>query len=509
MNKAFKILAAGAVLAMAASCDLDLVPAGKITYSPGQQIINSESDLNSFEANILACFRSMDYGVYDIASDVMVDYFNATSDFANNYGSIHRADETLTAGDYDTRDNWSNPYAYIKNFNIFIDGAQEVPAELKEKAAVARGEAYAARAFAYLHLVRHFAKPYSANANTDLGVPVVVHYEQTARPARSTVAEVYAQIKTDLDSAAVLLAGIPGEVRAQKPTVDVVNALYARYYLDIKDYGNAAASAMKVINTGKYAVSATAEEMEAEWINDNGTEPILQFYADKQEGTGAHGAYANMGKDPAVGVYLRPYFIPTKKLAEAYEAGDLRLAQWFNKDQYPSFHVGTYYNEPGNFQYYTFVKYFGNPALANDETMPNSTTARKPLLISEMYLIAAEAYLGAGNAAEAKTQLNVLQTRRGATATAATAETIQNEWFRETVGEGLRMSCLKRWGIGYAERTAQDAASALGVISTGPSYAPKSMAASDFHFQWPIPTYDMQTNLNLVQNEGYAAEVVD
>ena len=508
MNKAFKILAAGAVLAMAASCDLDLVPVGSITYTPGQQIINSESDLDGFEANVMACFRSMDSGVYDITSDVMVDYFNATSDFANNYGSIHRADETFTAGDYDTRDNWSNPYAYIKNFNIFIDGAQEVPAELKEKAAVARGEAYAARAFAYLHLVRHFAKPYSANANTDLGVPVVVHYEQTARPARNTVAEVYAQIKTDLDSAAVLLAGIPGEVRAQKPTIDVVNALYARYYLDIKDYGNAAASAMKVINTGKYAVSNTAEAMKAEWRDDNGTEPILQFYASQQEGTGGHSAYVNQRIDPEKGLYFSPYFIPTKKLVESYETGDLRLAQWFNKDQYPSFHVGNWYND-GAFQYYTFVKYFGNPALVNNPAQPNSAHAIKPLLINEMYLIAAEAYLGAGNAAEAKTQLNVLQSRRGATPTAATVETVQNEWFRETVGEGLRMSCLKRWGIGYAERTAQDAASALGVISTGPSYAPKSMAASDFHFQWPIPTYDMQTNLNLVQNEGYAAEVVD
>lgn len=504
MKKSINIFAAGAILAMAASCDLNLVPEGSITYEPGQQLITSESDLNGFEANILACFRALDYGVYDIAPDVMVDYFNATSDFSNQYGGIHRVDETFTAGNYDVEDNWANPYAYIKNFNIFIEGAQSVPEELKEKAAVARGEAYTARAFAYLHLVRHFAKPYSANAGTDLGVPVVTVYEQTARPARNTVAEVYAQIKTDLDSAAVLLAGVAGEVRAQKPTIDVVNALYARYYLDIRDYANAAASAMKVINTGKYAVSSTAEDMEKEWTDDNGTEPIIQFYASLSEGTGGHSAYNNTSVDPERGYYLHPYFIPTKKLVEAYEEGDLRLAQWFNKDTYPSLHTGSWFNEKGNFQYYTFVKYFGNPALYTN--VPNSAHAIKPLLISEMYLIAAEAYLNAGNADQAREQLNVLQTRRGAAPTAATAESIQNEWFRETVGEGLRMSCLKRWGQGYAERTAQDAAAALEVISTGPSYAAKSMAASDYHFQWPVPTYEMQTNLNLVQNDGYAAE---
>ena len=507
MKKTINILAAFAVAASVASCNLDLERRGYITYTPGQDIIESESDLNGFEANILACFRGLDYDVLDIASDVMVDYFNATSDFANNYGGIHRADDTFTAGDYDTRDNYSTPYSYIKNFNIFIEGAQSVPAGLEAKAAIVRGEAYTARAFAYLHLVRHFAKPYSANANTDLGVPVVIEYDQTARPERNTVAEVYAQIKSDLDSAAVLLAGVSGSARAQKPTIDVVNALYARYYLDIKDNANAAASAMKVINTGKYAVSATAEEMEAEWLNDNGTEPILQFYASIQEGVGGHSAYTNTNSDPSVGMFYRPYFIPTKKLAEAYEDGDLRLSQWFNAGEFPSFHNGVYYNTDGECDYLTFVKYFGNPALYT--SLPNSQQAIKPLLISEMYLIAAEAYLNAGQTEQAREQLNVLQTRRGATPTSATADNIQKEWYKETVGEGLRMSCLKRWGQGYSERTAQDGAVALEVVSTGASYAPKSMPASDYHYQWPIPTYEMQTNLNLIQNEGYAATVAE
>ena len=508
MKKSFKILAAGAVLALAASCDLDLVPKGSITYTPGQQIINTESDLNAFEANILACFRSLDYGDFDIVSDVMMDYFNATSDFANNYGGVHRTDETFTASDYDTEYSWQYCYSYIKNFNIFIDGAQEVPEELKEKTELALGEAYLARAFAYMHLVRHFAKPYSSSASSDLGVPVVTSYEQTARPARNTVAEVYEQIKSDLDAAAARLANVAGSVRAQKPTIDAVNAIYARYYLDVKDYANAAASAMKVINTGKYAVSSTAEEMQAEWIDDNGTEPILQFYATQQEGTGSHSAYVNMGYNDEYGTYLRPYFIPTKKLVESYEDGDLRFAQWFNGDTYASFHTGNYFNVDGC-DYYTFIKYFGNPALVTDPRTPNSVSARKPLLISEMYLIAAEAYLASGNAAEAKAQLNVLQTRRGASPTEATAENIQKEWYRETVGEGLRMSCLKRWGLGYDNREPQAGADALQVISYGASYASKSMPASDYHFQWPIPTYDMQTNLNLVQNEGYAAEVAE
>jgi hypothetical protein len=37
----------------------------------------------------------------------------------------------------------------------------------------------------------------------------------------------------------------------------------------------------------------------------------------------------------------------------------------------------------------------------------------------------------------------------------------------------------------------------------GDSYENKSMDPTDYHLNWPIPTNDMQTNKNLVQNPGY------
>ncbi len=505
MNKIIKYISAGAVLAMIASCDLDLVPKGSISYNPGQQIITNEADLNGYRANIMACFRSLEYGDFDVVSDVMVDYFNAASDFGNNYGPVHRTDNTFTASDYNTEDNWEYPFGYIKNFNIFIEGAKVVPAELKAGADVVRGEAFLARAFAYMHLARHFGKAYSENASTDLCVPLVTVYDQTARPARATVAEVYAQIKSDLDSAAVLLADVPGAVRSQYPTIDAVNFMYARYYIDTKDYAKAAESAMSVINSGKYALSSTAEEMEAEWLFDRGTEPVMQFYASYTEGLGGHSAYTNMAQNPEQGLYYAPYFIPSQKLVDAYDEGDLRFAQWFDGGDYPSRHNAIYYNVDGH-EYYVFKKYFGNTEIRPDD-IPNSGHAVKPFLISEMYLIAAEAYFEAGNVASATEVLNELQTKRGAATTAATETNIHNEWYRETVGEGLRFSCLKRWGEGFSGRPAQPGAST--VVATGASYADKAISADDFHFQWPIPTYEMQTNLNLVQNEGYGVTQVE
>ena len=149
-----------------------------------------------------------------------------------------------------------------------------------------------------------------------------------------------------------------------------------------------------------------------------------------------------------------------------------------------------------------FAKYLGNPALytGND----NGAQAVKPLLIGEQYLIAAEAYLQAGDASKAKKRLQELQEKRGAVKTEATMAIIKKEWFRETVGEGLRMSCLKRWGAPAGVRTPQTAASDAHILMTGPYYEQRVLAATDYHFCWPIPEYEIKVNNNLVQNDGYS-----
>lgn len=99
--------------------------------------------------------------------------------------------------------------------------------------------------------------------------------------------------------------------------------------------------------------------------------------------------------------------------------------------------------------------------------------------------------------------LQALQSARHAGLTEATEANIKNEWYRETVGEGLRMSCLKRWGEGFDGRAAQTGAEDV-IQGLGTEYYDlRSIAATDHVFQWPIPAYEIQTNLNLVQNEGY------
>ena len=496
MKKSFiYMIAAVATASVLSSCDMNLKPTTSIAYVEGEPLMISDTDVSEFENGILTSFRSRFDGVYYQTQEVMVDYFNASADYGNNYGAVHRMDVDFTDGEYNTRDHWSGHFGAIKNYNIFIENADNVADDLKEYAQFVKGEALFCRAFSYLHLARHFGKPYGSSSSTDLAVPLVTVYDQLDKPARATVAEVYAQVKADLDAAAAILAGETGEARADYPTIDAVNAIYARYYLDIKDYSNAASYAEKVINTGHYKLASTEEEMEAEYTNDEGEEPIMQMYASKSEGYGTNDIYTLTNNASDKGLNLRAYYFPTKKLVEAYEPDDLRFKQWFT-NEIPNFVQGTYHEG----EFYSFVKYYNNPAL-NSGNVPQARHARKPIKISEMYLIAAEAYAQAGNSAKAKEVLNALQTARHATLTDGSMESVKNEWFKETVGEGLRLNCLKRWGDGMAARTPQDGAALL--IMTGAGYEQRTIPAGFAKLTWPVPTYELQVNPNLVQNEGF------
>ena len=496
-------IAAFAGVAMLASCDLNLVPNSAIAYEEGGVLIQTKADLNALENGILAKFRYSlrgDNGRHINSQEYQFDAFNASIDYGNNYGALHKSDYNFTSSDYDVEYMWENNYSAIKDYNIFIAASDNVSDDLKAATAVVKGEAFLFRAWSYLTLARQFGKAYTqGNPDTDPCVPLVLVYDQNELPARATVAQVYEQIGKDLDSAAVRLSDVKGAVRSQKPTIDAVNALYARYYLEKGDNANAAKYAHKVIDSGTYKLASSAEEMAAEYINDNGSEAIMQMAITMTEFTGTALNYWTLDQSDAEhGEAFRSYFLPTKTLIESYEASDLRLAAWYC-DTVATMFAGSYYNVDKK-DFYVFTKYWGNPSLTSTP-IRNGRNAPKPFKINELYLIAAEAELAAGDAAAAKADLNALQAARGASATAANVDAIRKEWFRETVGEGMRKYCLKRWGVGFDGRVPQDGA--LNIVQQGDVFTGKSIAANSYIFQWPIPSHEMKINRNLEQNPGY------
>lgn len=501
MKKIF--IALTACLAALWSCNMDLKPLTSIAYDPNAPLIVTADNLTAFENGIMARFRATLGGDYDLVEEVMLDGFNAASAFGNRLGGVHRTDASFAANNQEMESIWAGYYIALKDYNILISSLDNVSADLAEDAAVVKGEALFFRAYTYLQLARHFGKAYdAATADKDLCVPLVLVYDQLAKPARETVAKVYEQIGKDLDNAAALLADVKGAPGAIYPTIDCVNALKARYFLDIKDYENAQLAAEAVINSSAgYAISSTAEEMEKEYSNDAGKEAIFQAYvriSSEMPNSKRIFTYNTKNADQ-VEVY-GPDFLPTNKLVNAYSDTDLRKIAWFTDSKHPVEYNKRQYNG----QFYVFIKFEGNPALTN--SVLNGSNAPKPFKIGEMYLIAAESALlkPSSDAAAAASYLNTLQTKRGAATTAATLDAIKDEWFKETVGDGLRLSCLKRWGEGYAARAAQPGAVASAVLMSGEYYEQRSFSADERELVWPIPTYELRVNGNLIQNDGYA-----
>lgn len=501
-NTIKNIFLGGAIAAMLMSCDMNLIPTTAIVFEEDEPVFKSENDIMQFYNGVMASYRSVQYGVFTQSSEVMCDGFNATIGFGNNYGSIHRTDASFTTSDSYPESMWASHYSAISNYNIAIEQADLVEDEaLVPYAELLKGTALFCRASSYLTLARHFGPAYDYDtAEDELCVPLVLVYDQYEKPARNTVQEVYDQIGWDLDDAMDLLKGkvYEGEVRSLTPTLDAVKAMMARYYLDIQEYDDAAKMAVAVINSeAGYKLASSANEMNAEYLRDSGSEPIIQLFASLSEGAKGNTIFTQVSKDRE-GKYFQPYYIPSQKLIDAYSTGDLRFTTWFSNSMYPIFTNGARHEG-----IYTFIKYYDNPNLRTG-SVETGAHAAKPIMISEMYLIAAEAYAMDEKAFQAKTYLNELQTARKATLTDGSMKNIKNEWFKETVGEGMRLTCLKRWGDGFDGRAAQKKAG--DIVMTGEYYDERVMEADEHVLLWPVPSYELKLNSNLEQNDGYSAE---
>lgn len=500
-----------AVILAGVSCKMDLNSTSTIPIENPKDVFKTYSDAERLANGMSTDFRSTQYGIYAYTTEVQADMFNASVDFGNRNGPPHTMSVGFTTSDYSVKDVWNGYYNAIMDYNFFIDGVHYVSKTTTNtdlsSAQIAKinawkGNAYFFRAMTYHNLVKLYAKDYEpSTANTELGVPLVLKYDVSAKPARATLAASYTQITKDLDSAARFLAQVPGAVRSIVPTIDVVNALKARVQLSMHDYAGAAVTAGALITSGKYTLASTAAALAQEWNTDNGPEDLMQMTATLTEYGQANsiwmGAYyGNMKAGSDVYFTYTPDFFPTLTLLELYGNTDLRFDAYFASNKYASFVGGSGYFA------WMFIKYEGNPALRN--TIYPSTFLQKAKIfrIAEMYLIKAEAEAMLGQTGAAQVTLNALQTARKGLLTNGSMEAVQREWAIETVGEGFRVECLKRWKLGFKNRVPF----APVLVVPGNGYTEIDIPAGYYKLTWPIPANDINTNPNLVQNPGWTGE---
>lgn len=300
---------------------------------------------------------------------------------------------------------------------------------------------------------------------------------------RSTAAEVYASIEADLIYASQNLS--PAAAEKGRATSGAALALLGKAYLYQGKYALAATTLETLIATGNYRLVTTADLTPAqitagltpfgsifEEAGENGPESVFEIQYTDTQGGSYDGLQAIEG-NVAVGFagpfgYEGPLFadgnnfnLPTPKIVNAFEAGDLRkevtildMATWIPANPGTSY---TKQNEDTGFFNRKYIPRKRRTEAAGDVklTSPNNYRA---IRYADVLLMAAEAHNKTGNDAKAQQYLNQVRDRAfgdinhriTATGTALN-DFILTERRMELVGEGHRFFDLVRTGKAASE----------------------------------------------------------
>ena len=270
MNKYIFASLAVASTVFTACTDLDTAPEGStITSDQKSEILASKPERG--EAGVRAIFSGMNvyapnYEAFgkvvrhnDFGYSSVLFFTDAnTEDMSSGNNGYNWAGNSLDYNDrpytsYESQIVWNDHYQIIYAANNVIAGyssGEEDPADDEGKFFYAQG--LAARAYMYLNLAQLYQFTYKGNESKPC-VPIITDANsaeaaQNGAP-RATVAEVYDQIKSDIDHAISLLEATAYK-RADKRYISkaVAYGIRARMNLVMQNWSEAAADAQAAID---------------------------------------------------------------------------------------------------------------------------------------------------------------------------------------------------------------------------------------------------------------------
>lgn len=484
------IVMLGAVCGFTA-CDLEITPDTAIAGKDAAHL-KYISALRNGIYNNLTTVTSYSYQSY---AEYYSDLFNETINSGNRGGYFSRW--ILYANDGDIQTLWTNYYSVILQVNYALEkGALALVQEPHNASELNlyMGEMYFVRAYILHQLALRFCQDYDpANAESQLGIPCPTEYAPGAQLPRGTLAQTYACIIEDIKSAEELVT-TQGSQNAKYITVDAITAFKAQVALQMHDYDNAITYASSLYT--KYPLVNSKAGLENMWLKGTSTETIMQLEVTRSSYNliGNTQDYLIGSYQSASGTYLfNPGYVPEQWVCDLYSENDHRFGPYLASAQIRNI------TTEGKLM----MKLIGLESLRSAPTSINYYNMPILFRVAEMYLIEAEAqYRKSGTGSG---PLNTLRTARGLQATNATGEAlfteIQNECTREFIGEGHRLTEIKRWGIPM-KRNGQTVC--IPILAGGTATYEMERPANDPKFAWPIPQYELQNNPNFgQQNEGY------
>jgi hypothetical protein len=485
------ILGFSFLLIIAAGCSKEyLDPVPKTSLSELSVFDNAERILAQVNG-IYDMMKSGQYlgGRYFIYNDIRAENFENI--LSNGVTGLATWNHSLVGSTNEVQNLWGAVYAAINAINIFHDGLKDRWDNGQLDGIIDEdtynqyiSESLTLRAICYFHLLQLYAKPYNMGNGANPGLPLRLVAQKSSEGnnlARSTVAEVYSQILTDLNDAesiAILNYGDP-DLNTTRVHRNTIIAFKTRVYLHMSNWGGVISEAQKIVTSSApfTATSGVPHALQASMLDVFAppyvtTESIfsMPFTSTDQPGTqNGLGHYYNPGpignNDYAVNtvdawaIYNNPGF----------DALDARRALMvLNAD--------------------------GKTYFAKFPTGPNPTDWAPVIRYAEVLLNYSEAIVRNGNSVTqlAVDLLNAIHGRSlpAGEYTLADFSSVQSfidaimlERNIEFMGEGIRNMDLMR------------------TVSTIPGkYSVQAILSTQSEYIWPIPTSELNTNKDMTPN---------
>ncbi len=263
-------------------------------------------------------------------------------------------------------------YQRILLANLVLEGLGNITPRVTETELwnETKGAALFHRAWNYFCLLQLYAPVYNpATASNDLGIPLRLESDPTAKVLRASVEDCYELLIADLKSAVSLLPD--KDIVKFRPTKQGAWALLARVYLQMDDYGKAAEYASNCITVAGELLDYNKVAAQPYPFPIYGTEnPEVIFVMTAYDALAYTGEYLAVPND----------------FYQHYENADLRKTLFFEQDRNG------------------MIRYRGSYS--------GSSLLFTGLALDEVYLTRAESNTRLGNLAEALSDLNTLLRNR-------------------------------------------------------------------------------------------------
>jgi hypothetical protein len=462
-----------------------------LLYPVSQTSITNDDKLLQFstaariQAQVLGLYRNLRDGSFmggrfQVYQEIKADNWLNLSN--NGVTNLSTWNESVTSTTSEVQNLWTQVYLTINNCNLLIDGlAKSSGVVTPALSANYVAEAKFIRALCYYDLLQLYARPYYDGNGSQPGVPLRLVGNSVADNydlARSTVAEVYAQVIKDLNDAetSLPLAYANAATNTTRVHRNTAIALKTRVYLTMQQYDNVITEANKIV--GATTFTASAGSAPAGGVNNALQTDVTNVF--KAPYTTTESVFSlpfltteTPGTQNQLGFYFYNNGAPLNAEYYLNPAGVVADANWKSTDKRRtliqastnSFMFLAKYQQPAPYTDWA-------PVIRYAEVLLNLAEAR-----ARVNGVDAQA-IKLLNAIRGRSDASTVFTAGSFASGAALVDAILQERNIELLGEGFRNTDLVRLGL---------------TISAKAGGAP-AIPASDPRYIWPIPNNELLYN---------------